>query len=147
MKHERWMQAAIELAAQNKEHPFAAVIVDDNEQVVLGTGVNDSASHPLLHGEIAVLQSCSGDVLRSDNPKTLYSTAEPCPMCIGAIIWSGIQTVCFGTSIETLMKLGWQQIDLSAECVVQKSPRELVVIEGLLEKECNRLFEEAAERR
>lgn len=143
-KHEHWMQAAIELAAKNRNHPFAAIIIDDELQQPLGSGVNDSASHPLLHGEIVAIQSCERETLKSDAPKTLYSTAEPCPMCMAAIIWSGIETVCFGTTIQTLTGLGWMQIDIPASQIVEKSPRKVAVHRHVLEDECDALFKAAS---
>lgn len=74
----------------------------------------------------------------------LYTTAEPCPMCQAAILWTGIETVVFGTSIRSLQRLGWRQIDILAEEVVRRSPAwTCVLIGGVMEKECDALFESA----
>jgi len=70
----------------------------------------------------------------------LYTTAEPCPMCIGAILWSGIGTVVFGTSIRFLQRRGWRQIDIRAGEVVRRSPWTCEIAGGVLERECNALF-------
>jgi len=78
----------------------------------------------------------------------LYTTAEPCPMCQGAVLWSGIGTVVYGTSIRFLQSQGWRQIDILAEEVVRRSPSwECTVIGGVLEQECNALFEAASRRK
>jgi tRNA(adenine34) deaminase len=73
---------------------------------------------------------------------TLYSTAEPCPTCQSAILWAGISRVVFGTSIRTLQRLGWWQIDIPAEEVMQRTPfRQCELAAGVLEAECDALFQ------
>ena len=75
----------------------------------------------------------------------LYTTAEPCAMCQGAILWSGIGTVVYGTSIRFLQSLGWRQIDILAEEVIRRSPAwRCTLVGGVLEQECNALFEAAS---
>jgi tRNA(Arg) A34 adenosine deaminase TadA len=69
-------------------------------------------------------------------------------MCQSAALWSGIGTVVFGTSIRTLQRQGWRQIDILAEEVVRRSPGwNCVLIGGVLEPECDALFEQALARR
>ena len=75
---------------------------------------------------------------------TLYTTAEPCCMCQGAILWSGIREVVYGTSISRLKELGWRQIDIPAEEVVARSwDTKVVVVGGVRTAECDQLFEAA----
>ena len=63
-------------------------------------------------------------------------------MCLAAILWSGIGTVVFGSSIRFLQQQGWRQIDILAEEVVSRSPGwACTIIGGVLEPECNALFE------
>mgnify|MGYP002623884355 CR=1 FL=1 len=65
-------------------------------------------------------------------------------MCQSAILWTGIGTVIFGTSIRTLRGMGWPQIDISAEEVVRRFPsRHCTVKGGVLEQQCNAVFESA----
>ncbi|MDB4793325.1 deaminase [bacterium] len=144
--HEYWMRQTIELADQRQSQPFAAIIVDDETQQVLSTGLNDSATHPILHGEIVALQNCPARDLRSGCSISLYSTAEPCAMCQGALIWAQIQTLCFGTSINTLMNLGWSQIDIPASSIAKAAPKEMYIYERMLERECDALFERAIQK-
>ena len=62
-------------------------------------------------------------------------------MCQGAILWAGIRRVVFGTSIETLRKLGWRQIEIPAAEVVRRTPEaECELIGAVLERECDDLF-------
>ncbi len=66
---------------------------------------------------------------------------------IAQFLWAGIETVVFGTSIRSLQRLGWRQIDILAEEVVRRSPGwTCVLIGGVLEQECDSLFELAMSR-
>lgn len=69
-------------------------------------------------------------------------------MCQAAALWSGIEKVVFGTSIRTLQRLGWRQIDILAEEVIRRSSAwTCTVIGGILERECDALFEKAIAQR
>ena len=78
----------------------------------------------------------------------LYSTAEPCPMCQAAILWTGIETVVFGTSIRSLQRLGYRQIGIMADEVIRRSPAwKCAIIRGVLEQECDARLELATRGR
>lgn len=66
-------------------------------------------------------------------------------MCQGAILWSGIGAVVFGTSISSLLRYGWRQIDIPAEEVIRRGPTwKCKILGGVLERECDALFKAAA---
>ncbi len=120
MDHEHYMRRAIELARDNPDAPFGCVIVDAGE--IVAEGLNDADRSPILHGEMAAiidLLEARPDIERES--LVLYTTAEPCPMCAGAIFWSGIPSVVYGTSTETLKKYGRPRIDLSCEEVSRRA--------------------------
>jgi tRNA(Arg) A34 adenosine deaminase TadA len=96
----------------------------------------------MLHAEVVALQNYARIAnLQWDN-LTLYSTAEPCPMCQSAILWCGIPETVYGTSIASLMAIGYRQIEISANEVVQRSwAAGATVVGGILEAECDALFE------
>ncbi|MDG1895367.1 MAG: nucleoside deaminase [Fuerstiella sp.] len=104
--HEQFMSRAIEVAKENPWDPFGAVIVDRETKVIVSEGVNRSSGNPILHGEIDAINNYAATGTSEWSRLTLYTTAEPCPMCMSAILWSGISSVVFGASIPTLMKLG-----------------------------------------
>jgi tRNA(Arg) A34 adenosine deaminase TadA len=143
------MRRAIELAANVPELPFGALIVDRTSGKVLSEGWNKSSTNPTFHGEIDAINQLVLSNLGIDGTKlVLYTTAEPCPMCQGAILWSGIEMVVFGTSIRSLQKMGWRQIDILAEEVVRRSPAwKCTITGGVLEQECDTLFAMAISRR
>jgi len=140
--HKRFIQRAIELAANVPDFPFGAVIVDRESGEIIAEGWNKSSVNPTWHGEIVAINRLAELRPKFDGSRlSLYSTAEPCPMCQGAILWSGIGMVVFGTSIRFLQNHGWRQIDILAEEVVSRSPNwRCKIIGGILEQECNALF-------
>jgi tRNA(Arg) A34 adenosine deaminase TadA len=105
-------------------------------------GRNRSGDSPIWHGETDAIHRCAVAHPGIDwSSLTLYSTAEPCPMCQSAVLWAGISRVVFGTSIRTLQSRGWWQIDIPAEEVTRRTPfRECVILGGVLESECDALF-------
>ena len=148
MEHANYMARAIELASHVPEFPFGALIVDGQTGDVLAEGWNKSALNPTWHGEMDAIHQLVRNVPEFKRKRlVLYTTAEPCPMCQGAILWTGIEMVVFGTSIRSLQKMGWRQIDILAEEVVRRSPGwNCSLISGVMERECNALFESAISR-
>ncbi len=148
MDHERYMRRAIEIAHGNPDAPFGCVIADRENGEILAEGLNDDQRNPILHGEIAtILDLADSQVDVEAQRLVLYTTAEPCPMCSGAILWSGIPSVVLGTAIATLKRLGLPQIELSCEEVASlASFGGFEVVRGVLEAECDALFEELARR-
>ncbi|APX92270.1 hypothetical protein BWR19_04585 [Halomonas sp. 1513] len=104
MSHPQWIAQCIELAVENASRgqaPFAALVVSNDR--VIGQGVNDvKATNDLTgHAEIRALQAAARETgSRRLTGCVLYTSCEPCPMCLGAIYWSGITEVYYGLSIE-----------------------------------------------
>ena len=94
-----WMKIAIDCAKQamlEDEFPVGAIVVKD--QVMIGSGYNrkESTHSPIAHAEILAIQDASntiGDWRLNDT--ILFTTLEPCPMCLGAIIQARIKKVVF----------------------------------------------------
>jgi tRNA(adenine34) deaminase len=141
---ERFMRRAIRLAGNVPKYPFAAVLVNEKKEVV-AEGWNRSAHNPTWHGEMDAINKCAASHAGIDWAKlTLYTTAEPCAMCQGAVAWTGIKRVVFGSSIPFLKSLDWWAIDIRAEDLARRAPfHECTVVGGVLEEECNKLFRTA----
>src|SRR4051794_17155882 len=135
---EEYMQRAIRLAGNNPKSPFAAVLVDQQKRVV-AEGWNRSVHNPTWHGEMDAINKCAASDPKVDWTKlTLYTTAEPCAMCQGAVAWAGISRVVFGSSIPFLKSLDWWAIDIRAEELSRLAAfRQCTVVGGVLEEECN----------
>lgn len=142
------MRRAIEVAQRNPDAPFGAVIVDDDSGRLLAEGLNEGERNPVWHGEIAAIMGCAEAHPGPDwSRMTLYTTAEPCPMCSTAILWAGIPRVVYGTSVVTLNGLGFPKMDLSIQEISHRtSLGEPEIVAGVLEDECDALFEALARR-
>ena len=143
--HEDYMRQAIALAKQVPRLPFGAVIVWRATGEIVAEGFNRSSESPTFHGEIDAINRCAAAHRSIDWTEVdLYTTAEPCSMCQSAIEWAGIATVYYGTSIPYLKDRGWWQIDIRAEEVARRTPfRQTKIVGGILESECNPLFDAA----
>jgi len=142
------MREAIAVAECAPDAPFGVVIVRRDTGDIIARGLNRASESPLLHGEIDAINRCQARWPDMDwRALDLYSTAEPCPMCQGAIEWTGIGTVYFGSSIPFLALLGWPQIRVRAEEISRKNTRGgSSIIGGILESECDQLFRRAIAR-
>ena len=133
------------MAERSPMAPFGAVIVHRDTGEILARGFNRAGVSPLLHGEIDAINRCHARYPDIDwRALDLYSTAEPCPMCQGAIEWAGFGAVYFGSSSPCLALLGWPQSKVRAEEISRKNTRGgASIIGGILEQECDELFRRA----
>lgn len=137
---EDFMRLAI-AQARLADFPFGAVIVRDGQVLVEGRNLGRTINDPTAHGEmVAIRRFC--DARPADELKgvTLYTSGEPCPMCMSAIVWSGIARVVYAASIEQLAtKLG--QIMVPCAEIAARSPFVTVEITGgVLADEAMALF-------
>jgi len=140
--HEHYMRRAIALTAHVPELPFGAVIVRQDDGAIMAEGWNRTTLNPTWHGEIDAINALYKSNRKVDGRRlVLYTTAEPCVMCMAALCWSGIATIVYGTSVRFLRAHGWQQFDLETEEVVRGSPGwEGTILGGVLRDECDALF-------
>lgn len=100
----RFMQMAIDLSIENVEKgggPFGAVIVRDGE--IIATGVNSvvASNDPTAHAEVnAIRNACKAVGSFKLEGCVVYSSCEPCPMCLSALYWAGVSRICFGNTKE-----------------------------------------------
>ena len=107
------MDEAIAESAKNLKTghggPFGAVVVKDG--VIVGRGHNEVLKHndPTCHGEIqAIRDACRSLGTYDLSGCELYTSAEPCPMCLSAIIWANIKTVYYGNSAKDAAAIGFR---------------------------------------
>ena len=108
-----FMAAAIEEAYEGIEHghggPFGSVIVCDGE--IIGSGHNRVLlnNDPTCHGEVDAIRSTCADLGTFDlSGCELYTTGEPCPMCLFACMWANIDKVYYGCTIEDNSLIGFR---------------------------------------
>lgn len=98
----RFMDMAAELAEKNIDEgggPFGAVIVRDG--VVVATGVNrvTADNDPTAHAEVnAIRNACRKEQTFNLSGCVIYTSCEPCPMCLSALYWAGISRIYYGNT-------------------------------------------------
>ena len=138
---EKFMSMAIEEAGK-ADFPFGSVIVRNREVLARGQNLGKTNQDPTAHGEMVAIRN----FLRNyppDNLKgtTLYTSGEPCVMCIGAILWCGIERVVFAASIEQLATR-IDQIMITSQALADAADfSHLKITGGVLAEEAMALFD------
>jgi tRNA(adenine34) deaminase len=149
--HDRFMAIAIEEAkagAAQGEQPFGAVVVRDGEVVVRSRSLKVSACDATAHSETLAIKYATQKLGRRELPDcTFYATCEPCPMCLGAILNGGINTLVIGArnrDIRQLAKIAFNFKDYTVERFAEMTGWDLKVIEGVCSAECIALYATSA---
>ena len=143
MQHEEYMRQSIRLAIDNIRHsggPFGAVIVKDGKVIATGANRVTSTNDPTAHAEIlAIREACRKlGTFRLDGCQ-LYSSCEPCPMCLGAIYWAHISHLYYGASQHDADAVGFGDEFIYSELSKSPSQRTLPT-ENLLPTEALQPF-------
>ena len=146
---EKFMEAALQEAYEGieKNHggPFGAVVVKDGR--IVGRGHNRVLykKDPTCHGEMeAIRDACKNLGTHDLTGCQLYTTAEPCPMCLGAILWSNIQEVYFGCDRIDTDRIGFRD-DVFYEYLDGKN--DILSIRQIDHEKCLSLFEHYEEKK
>lgn len=98
----KFMKMACDLALENISKgggPFGAIIVKDGEIVANGTNTVTLTNDPTAHAEVnAVRNACSKTHNFKLDGCTVYSSCEPCPMCLSALYWAGVKKIYYGNT-------------------------------------------------
>ena len=125
-----FLRRAIELAIQNVYDgaggPFAAVIVRDGR--IVGEGVNTvtATNDPTAHGEVnAIRAACKALGTFTLAGCELYTSCEPCPMCLAACYWARIDAIYYGSSAADAVRAGFDDAFLYEEFRKDQAARTL----------------------
>ncbi|NVK35046.1 MAG: nucleoside deaminase [Rhodobacteraceae bacterium] len=151
--HEYFLRKAFDIARQAREagdHPFGCLLVGPDDTILLeqGNAYSAEGQDMTAHAE-RVLATRASKQWRPDflAECTMYTSAEPCAMCAGAVYWTGIGTVVYGQS-ETSLKAQTGKhdenptLDLPCRDVFAAGQREIKVVGPLLEAEAAQLQED-----
>ena len=120
--------------------PFGSVVVKDGRIVGRGHNMVVANNDPTAHGEIsAIRDACNNLNTFSLEGCELYTTAEPCPMCLAAILWSRIDKVYYGCNVMDTADIGF---DDSKFYNALKGDNDLCSLSELDRDECLKLFKE-----
>lgn len=124
MTHDRtradFMRRAIalshEMMAQNKGGPFGAVVVKDGAIIAEGFNQVTSANDPTAHAEVtAIREACRKLGSFKLEGCEIYTSCEPCPMCLSAIFWARIDRIYYANTREDAARIGFDDDELYHE--------------------------------
>jgi tRNA(adenine34) deaminase len=151
MNHTQFMAMAIEeakLGSAGGEQPFGAVITRNGEVICRSRSLKVSTSDTTAHSETLAIKAATKKLRQRLLPDCVfYSTCEPCPMCLGAILNAGINTLVIGVrkrQIKHLSKLAFNFKDFTTERFAEMVGWNLTVVDGVLTDECFALYANSA---
>jgi guanine deaminase len=123
------------------QSPFGAIIVRGVEVVAVTHNTVWRDTDPTAHAEVNCIRAAASALKLIDlSGCEMYSTCEPCPMCLAAIHWAKIDRVVFGATIADAAAAGFCELHVGAQVLAAMGKSPLKVESGLLQEECAQLF-------
>lgn len=141
----RYMEEAIREAYRGigRAHggPFGAVIVKGSRIIAKGHNEVLKTNDATRHAECCAITR-AGKKLGSHHLKgcDIYSTTEPCVMCFAAIHWAQIRRIYFGTSIQDVARLGFNELVVSNRRLRTLAGSDVEIVPGVLREACRELL-------
>lgn len=138
-EHEKFMKMAIALSinnvAQSLGGPFGAVIVKDGKLIAASANKVTTTNDPTAHAEISVIRKACKKLMTFDlSGCVIYTSCEPCPMCLGAIYWARIQTIFYANTKKDAAGIGFDDQFIYDEIDLDMDKRKVPVIQILREE-------------
>jgi guanine deaminase len=131
----RAIQLSIDGVRSGRGGPFGAVIVRDGRIVAEGVNQVTSTNDPTAHAEVlAIRQACEKLGLFELKDCELYTSCEPCPMCLGAIYWARLSRIYFANTAEDAAKIGFDDSFIYNELKLPSSLRRIPAIQIMREE-------------
>ena len=145
MTKEELMRKAIELSLENVKAgggPFGAVIARDGEIIATGTNRVVPDNDSTAHAEVCAIRAACKALGRFDlSGCEIYTSCEPCPMCLGATYWARLDKMYYGNGKEDAARIGFDDAFIYREMSLSPLQRRLVSAR-LLPQEAIRAFED-----
>ena len=142
--NKEFMRLAINAGVENVSSgggPFGAVIVKDGEVVAVGANRVTPNNDPTAHAEVCAIRKACEKLGTFDlEGCEIYSSCEPCPMCLGAIYWARISKLYYGCNQKDADEVGFSDEFIYKELALDESERSLKT-EVLLPEEAKAVFE------
>lgn len=142
--HEEFMRMAIQLSEQNVLKslggPFGAVIVKENQVIAKSANLVTTTNDPTAHAEVSAIRlACQALNTFDLSGCVIYTSCEPCPMCLSAIYWAKIQTIYYANTKVDAANIGFNDNFIYEEINKPMSERQLL-IKQLLRAEAQQAF-------
>ena len=144
MTNEELMRKAIELSIENVANgggPFGAVIARNGE--IIATGVNRVTANndPTAHAEVSAIRAAAEKLGRFDlSDCEIFTSCEPCPMCLGAIYWARLNKIYFANNKTDAKNIGFDDSFIYDELALPRDQRHLSA-EEMMRNEAIKAFE------
>ncbi|MEA3497091.1 MAG: nucleoside deaminase [Bacteroidota bacterium] len=126
---------------KNEGGPFGAVIVKDGKIISVAHNEVLSSNDPTAHAEIIAIRKASKKLNNFDlSDCEIYSTAEPCPMCLAAIHWARLKKLYFGTNQKDATRIGFDD-EKFYEIIKDKQKSSLIITKDVERDKCLSLFD------
>lgn len=149
MNKETLMREAIKLSIDNISKgggPFGAIIIKDGEIIARGVNCVTKSCDPTSHAEINAIRNAASKLGTFDlKGCEIYTSCEPCPMCLGAIYWAHIDRMYYGNTKDDAKKIGFDDSFIYDELNLPSQERRLKS-EHLLNDEAIKAFEKWDEK-
>ena len=149
-KKNEFMREAIELSVKNIDNdggPFGAVVVKDGEVVARGVNRVTASIDPTAHAEVSAIREAAKKLGTFDlSGCEIYSSCEPCPMCLGAIYWAHLDKLYYANTKLDAKNIGFDDSFIYDEIDLKPQDRKLPS-ETLLRDEAIRAFEKCRKKR
>lgn len=135
----RWLEQAVELAVKNaasgRGGPFGAVIVCGDELVAEGTNLVTASCDPTAHAEVTAIRQAAEKLGRFElSGCEMYASCEPCPMCLGAILWARLDRVWYAATQAEAAAAGFDDSEFYRQVGLAPAERAMPMRRGLAER-------------
>src|SRR5262249_47293354 len=132
MTMNRHMRRAIELALKKMREgaggPFGAVVVRDGEVIAEGLNCVTSTNDPTAHAEVVAIRNACSALGRSTCRTEIYTSCEPCLMCMGAIYWSRMRRVFYSSTRADVAKAGFDDEHIYTEITLRPEKKKIPAV-------------------
>jgi guanine deaminase len=140
-----FMRRAIDEALENlpamEGGPFGACLVRGDEVLAVAHNTVLKDQDPTCHGEMNAIRLAALKLKSYDlSGCEIYSTTEPCPMCFAAIHWARIGRLIYGTAIDEVVRLGFNELTIGSRQIQALGRSPVTIHPGFLADECRQLL-------
>ena len=145
-ENEKFMKMAIALSEQNVIQslggPFGAVIVKDGKLIAKSANKVTTSNDPTAHAEVSAIRKACKKLKTFDlSGCIIYTSCEPCPMCLGAIYWSRIELIYYANTKKDAANIGFDDQFIYDEIDLAMNKRRLPAVQ-LLREEAQQAFKQ-----
>lgn len=146
MNKQEIMDLCVDSCMEGMKHhhggPFGSAIVKDGEVIAVGHNMVIGTNDPTAHGEVTAIREACKKLNTFDlSGCELYTTSEPCPMCMSAIIWANIKKVYYGCTVQDARDIGFRDEHILNFLNGGCKDKKVLDLEGVDKTNCLKAFD------